>query len=391
MDTFHFFIENPNAGEPDTIAEHAPVSVLYASVQPVAKIRILSAHIQENDVAFTARPDLAKLQSGYPFQHHISFQSKHSVREWLSGMDENDVIAQVFHDETVYDLLPVKVRKNPRFREIKRRKFERLAGILACPFCKTGVRRMNNDFTCDSCGRQYRHSGNAADFLTPDLRSTFSIVDTENVSDHGYDGRITAAIEANPGKIFVDLGAGLKYRCYENVVNFEIVDYPSTDVLGVGEKLPFANDSVDFVISSVVLEHVKDPFACAREMMRVLRPGGTLFCIVPFLQPRHGYPHHYYNMTKDGLLNLFDGLIVREVDIPDYLHPMAAITWILRNYAVGLPVELRNQFLTMKIDDLIRLFPTGKSFDHPLFSRLSQEARESIACGTYLRAEKPLK
>jgi hypothetical protein len=26
---------------------------------------------------------------------------------------------------------------------------------------------------------------------------------------------------------------------------------------------------------------------------------------VPFLQPLHGYPHHYYNMTGEGLRNLF--------------------------------------------------------------------------------------
>ena len=256
MDTYHFFIENPRVGEPETIEEYSPLSVLYASIDPIVKIRILSALLQENDVTFIDRPDLAKLQSGYPFRHHISFKSKHIVHTWLDGKDENDVIAQVYHGEKAYDLVPIKVRKNPRFRELKERKFERFAGILACPYCKTGLQRLNRDFTCDACGRKYMHNGNAVDFLTADLRAAFSINDTENVSDHGYDGRITSAIEANPGKLFVDVGAGLKYRNYVNVVNFEIVDYPSTDVLGVGEKLPFINDSVDFVISAVVLEHV---------------------------------------------------------------------------------------------------------------------------------------
>jgi SAM-dependent methyltransferase len=389
MDTFHFFIENPNVLDADTIADYAPLSVLYASMDPVTKIRILSGKIQENDVAFVERPDLAKLQSQYPFRHHISFKSKNSAHAWLGGKDENDVIAQVFHNETAYDLIPIKVHRNPRLRKIKESKFERFAGVLACPYCKTGVRRMGKDFTCDACHRSYRHNGNAVDFLTTDLRSTFSIVDTENVSDHGYDDRITAAIEANPDKLFVDVGAGLKYRNYENVVHFEIVDYPSTDVLGVGEKLPFINDAFDYAISSVVLEHVKDPFACAREIMRVLKPGGQLYCAAPFLQPRHGYPHHYYNMTREGLVNLFDGLVIRDVDIPDYLHPMAALTWILRCYAVGLPKDLRSQFLTMKVEDILRLFPPNNGWTHPLIKGLSPDVREVIACGTFIRAQKP--
>jgi SAM-dependent methyltransferase len=391
MDLYRFFIENPRDLEPDTIAEHAPISVLYASVDPVVKIHLMSGQMKESDVAFAERPDLAKLPEGLQFRHHISFRSKHNVREWLDGKDENEVIAQVFHGETAYDLVPIKVRKNLKLRKIKEAKLERLTGSLACPYCKTRVRCLGKDFTCDTCGRWYRYTGNAVDFLTTDLRTTFSIEDTENISDHGYDGRIVAAIDANPDKLFIDVGAGLKYQNHENVVHFEIVDYPSTDILGVGEKLPFINDLFDFAISSVVLEHVKDPFACAREIVRVLKPGGVLFCAAPFLQPRHGYPHHYYNMTREGLINLFSGLTIKETDVPDYFHPMAAITWILRCYTSGLSPDLRQQFMTMKIQDILRLFPPGNPWDHPLIRALSPEMRETIACGTFIRAEKPNK
>jgi SAM-dependent methyltransferase len=390
MDTYQYFIENPKPLEPDAISEHSHPSVLFASIDPITKVRMVSGQLRENDVAFAARPDLASLQRNAVFRHHVSFRSKHTIRTWLAGKDENEIIVQVFHGETVYDLVLIKVWKNSTFREIKDRKFERFAGILACPYCKTGVRRLMKDFTCDACGRWYRHNGNAVDFLTTHLRSEFSITDTENVSDNGYDDRVTAAIEANPGKLFLDAGAGLKYRNYENVVHFEIVDYPSTDVLGVGEKLPFVNDSFDFVLSAVVLEHVKDPFACAREMVRVLRPGGELFCAAPFLQPRHGYPNHYYNMTREGLINLFDGLVVRAADVPNYLHPMAAITWILRCYAIGLPPELRGEFTAMKVEDVLKLFPPGNAWDHPLITRLSNDVREVIACGNFIHATKPL-
>ena len=139
----------------------------------------------------------------------------------------------------------------------------------------------------------------------------------------------------------------------------------------------------------MVLEHVKDPFACAREIVRILKPGGGLFCAAPFLQPRHGYPHHYYNMTKEGLINLFSGLTIRDTDVPIYLHPMAAITWILRCYAVGLPEDLRQQFLTMKVEDFLRLFPPGVAWDNPIITQLSRDVQDVIACGTFIHAEKP--
>jgi hypothetical protein len=40
-----------------------------------------------------------------------------------------------------------------------------------------------------------------------------------------------------------------------------------------------------------------------------LKPGGELICAVPFRSLYHGYPHHYYNMTHQGLGNLFDATL----------------------------------------------------------------------------------
>lgn len=47
------------------------------------------------------------------------------------------------------------------------------------------------------------------------------------------------------------------------------------------ERLPFPDDSFDFVICSEVLEHLSDDEAGLREIHRVLRPGGTLVVSVP--------------------------------------------------------------------------------------------------------------
>jgi SAM-dependent methyltransferase len=48
-------------------------------------------------------------------------------------------------------------------------------------------------------------------------------------------------------------------------------------VLGSGMALPVGDDQVDICFSSNVLEHVPDPWRMADEMVRVTRPGGTIF------------------------------------------------------------------------------------------------------------------
>lgn len=62
---------------------------------------------------------------------------------------------------------------------------------------------------------------------------------------------------------------------------------------GVGEQLPFPENTFDLILSHEVLEHVNDDQAVIREIVRVLRPGGrlVLFC------PNRGYPfetHGWY-------------------------------------------------------------------------------------------------
>ena len=48
-------------------------------------------------------------------------------------------------------------------------------------------------------------------------------------------------------------------------------------VIGSGMQLPFRDDCLDVCYSSNVLEHVRDPWLMAEEMVRVTRPGGTVF------------------------------------------------------------------------------------------------------------------
>ena len=221
------------------------------------------------------------------------------------------------------------------------------------------------------------------DFLTDELRANFNIVDTDAVSSNDYDPHALSLIDRHVGGWVLDCGAGLRSTYFDNVVNFEIVPYDTTDVRGVAEVLPFVDGCFDAVISIAVLEHVKDPFASAREIARVLKPGGDLYCCVPFLQPLHGYPHHYYNMTHQGLANLFAETIdVDRVDVIPSVLPIWALTWIVRSWADGLSGDDRHEFLNLRLSDLMA--NPAEYLGRPFVQGLSREKNLELASATVL-------
>lgn len=71
--------------------------------------------------------------------------------------------------------------------------------------------------------------------------------------------------------------------------------YKSRVIKGVGEYLPFADNSFDYVVSWQTLEHVQNVEKCISEMIRVLKPGGRLRIWCPdygssFYEPHYRLP-----------------------------------------------------------------------------------------------------
>jgi SAM-dependent methyltransferase len=271
---------------------------------------------------------------------------------------------------------------------LRHAKLERIRPLLQCPNCGSqSFKEGADELECRSCASRFPRSPARFDFLTPQLRSAFDIVSTENVSANVYDGEALNLVHRHREGLILDCGAGLRERYYGNVVNYEIVPYDSTDVLGVGEKLPFRDAAFDAVFSFAVLEHVKDPFACARELLRVLKPGGTLYAQVPFLQPVHGYPHHYHNMTLAGLEGLFGSSVRIERSGPSLFgQPVFALSWFLNRYVEGLPEPQREAFNAMRVEELLR--PASESLGAPFVTALAAASREELSCCNSLIATK---
>ncbi|MDD2859921.1 MAG: methyltransferase domain-containing protein [Acidiphilium sp.] len=262
---------------------------------------------------------------------------------------------------------------------------------LRCPSCRSDrLDHGTGAITCRACGAIFPQTGSAFNMISAPLAMEANIVATENVSANPYTPAVLDLIGrmTNAGGVVLDCGAGSRPQRTTGVINVEIVDYASTDVLAIGEALPFADNSFDAAISLAVLEHVRDPFKCAQELLRVVKPGGELLVDVPFLQPVHGFPHHYYNMSAQGLANLFAGHSeVLSCTVPPHGHPIFGVQWLLRDYLAGLPAAVAPGFGAMTVDELVAL-------DVPAFlgdaraHGLDQEGQSPIACLNSLHIRK---
>jgi len=126
-------------------------------------------------------------------------------------------------------------------------------------------------------------------------------------------GRILEAIGAQEWGL--NLGAG-PTRLHPRLINLDVANHDSIDIVTRGLALPFKDNSLRVVISQEVLEHLSDPAACIAEVYRVLKPGGLFYCQTPFIIGYHPGPTDFWRFTREGIQQLFStqGWVIDELN-----------------------------------------------------------------------------
>lgn len=127
---------------------------------------------------------------------------------------------------------------------------------------------------------------------------------------------------------------------------------------------PFRDEAFDLCVSTWVLEHLKDPWVFFREAHRVLRDGGLLVVVVPFLHRVHGSPADYWRLTDTALVMLCKQAGFRHTSV----HPVGggpfvatvALLWpLFRMPFVGGLLVLLGFLGDVTLTSLIRAFGKG--------------------------------
>ncbi len=104
----------------------------------------------------------------------------------------------------------------------------------------------------------------------------------------------------NPSAKVLVIGAQEVDLQYPKLIYSDIYPGKNTSVILDAHAIPYPDETLDCVIAVAVLEHVVDPWQCAREITRVVKPGGYVYSSVPFLQPVHMGAYDFTRFTMLG-------------------------------------------------------------------------------------------
>jgi SAM-dependent methyltransferase len=187
--------------------------------------------------------------------------------------------------------------------------------------------------------------------------------------------------------VILDVGAGGR-RLSPNVITADFLALPETDIVCDVTKLPIGDASVDLVISTGVLEHVERENDFIAEIRRVLKPGGTVYIEILFLQQYHEDPIDCRRLTLPGLRLFLEQNGFRAVDAGFHIGPSVTLATITAHY---LALFFEGRTLVHKILSA-GTFAVASAILFPLkyvdaFLRSKPNAHR-LAFGIYCRAQK---
>ena len=238
--------------------------------------------------------------------------------------------------------------------------------LLCCPACRGLLVRSEGELACTAvaCDRRYPVIGGRA-VLIVEERSVFSHAGyrdvqpldraqarswwdelvsraswpSVNLSSLDAFATLKAALVAKgrPTTVLVvgsgRCGKGMRVFADAPSIRFISID-PSTtshaEIFCDGHDLPFADGTIDAVITQAVLEHVADPVRCVAEIHRVLAPDGLVYSEIPFMQEVHEKGYDFTRFSHLGHRRLYRAF--DELDSGAVAGPGTTLAWAWRYF-----------------------------------------------------------
>ncbi|MFA5014522.1 MAG: class I SAM-dependent methyltransferase [Actinomycetota bacterium] len=273
--------------------------------------------------------------------------------------------------------------------------------IFRCPACgRENLLYEKNIIKCDKCNDIYRYQDNKFFFISkrelPEdfvdrfkyrLKkfSVFYNFLVKVISPVYVNNRLKKFIETEINKensININLGSGNKLLS-QKIINVDLLPYKYVDIVADIHRLPIANKKIDTIICEAVLEHVVNPYEVVKEINRVLKKGGLVYCFMPFICGFHASPTDYTRLTHEGVKVLFKDFEVIELGIGG--GPTSGLLWILQEWlAIVLSFGFKKLHFLLYLFFMLVTFPI-KYLDiilakHPM--------AKNIASGFYIIARK---
>ena len=134
---------------------------------------------------------------------------------------------------------------------------------------------------------------------------------------------------SNTDQIFLNLGSG-NSNIHPSVYNVDFFPYKNVDIVCDISNIPFKDNSIDIISNIAVLEHVPNPEKVVEEIYRVLKPGGKVYSVVPFIQGFHASPFDFTRRTYEGMNTLYKKFENKKIKCIG--GPTSGVLWISQEW-----------------------------------------------------------
>lgn len=130
------------------------------------------------------------------------------------------------------------------------------------------------------------------------------------------------------GAIAINVGSGIE--SIPGTISIDFEKYDNVDIIADAANLPYGDNSIDLIIAKNLLEHVADVDIVVNEFYRVLKPGGFVYLVTPFMLGFHSAPGDYFRWTTSGLRKLMARFEEKEIGVA--VGPSSALAAMLREW-----------------------------------------------------------